>query len=88
MYNGQMELGLGNGKPCPSVDRRQRRISRAQWWFQRMRQVVERVIEPQPEPRPEQLVFAGTHRQALAESAPPKAGGSTTRRAEERQICE
>ena len=80
MYNGQMELSLSNGRPCPSLNRRQRRLSRAQWWFQRMRQVVDRVIEPAAPPRPEQLVFAGAHRQALA--AP------TRGKAEERQICE
>jgi len=88
MFNGQMELSLENGNSCPSLNRRQRRISRAKWWFQQMRQVVDRVMEPTAEPPPEQMVFAGAHRQPLAESAPTMAGGFATRRVEERQICE
>jgi hypothetical protein len=88
MYNGQMELSLENGNSCPSLNRRQRRISRAQWWFQQMRQVVDRVMEPTAEPRPEQMVFAGAHRQVLVGPEPPKAEGLTTRRSAERQICE
>ena len=65
MYNGQMELGLGNGRTCRSLVRRKRHASSAQWWFDRMRQVVDHVIEPAAAPRPEQLVFGGAHRQAL-----------------------
>lgn len=65
MFNGQLELGLENGIRCASVRRRQRRLGGAQWWFQRMRQVVEHAVErnPLPPPAPEQMVLAGTHRQ-------------------------
>ena len=88
MYNGQMELSLQNAAGCRSLNRRQRRITRAQWWFQRMRQVVERAIEPLPEPRPEQMLFAGAHRQPLAASSPMSIGAAAARVAAERQICE
>ena len=88
MYNGQMELSLENGKSCPSVTRRQRRMSRAEWWFQQMRQVVDRVIEPVTPPRPEQMVFAGAHRQVLVGPEPAAAEGLAPRPVAERQICE
>ena len=34
---------------------------RAQWWFRRMRQIVDGALdwEPAPPPRPEQISFAG-----------------------------
>ena len=59
MMNEQMELGLGKGRVCPSVNRRQRRLSRANWWFERMRRVVDEVFDwqPVPPPRPEQTWF-------------------------------
>ena len=59
MTNQQMELGIGNGRVCPSVSRRERRLNRANWWFQRMRQVVDRAFDwrPAPPPRPEQIWF-------------------------------
>jgi hypothetical protein len=60
MTNEQMELGFGNPRPCPSLNRRQRRLSRAQWWFQRMRRAVDRAFDWQPVPpaRPEQIWFS------------------------------
>ena len=88
MYNGQMELSLENGKPCPSLTRRQRRMSRAQWWFQQMREMVDRVIEPVAPPRPEQMVFAGAHRQVEVGPEQPATEGLAFRPAAERQICE
>jgi hypothetical protein len=55
----QMELGLGTARACPSVNRRQRRLSRATFWFERMRRVVDRAFDWQPAPpaRPEQIWF-------------------------------
>ncbi len=63
MYDGQLEMSFAGARGCASA--RQRRLSRAQWWFQRMRQVVDgaRDWRPAPAPRPEQIWFAGTHRQ-------------------------
>ncbi|MFO1476255.1 MAG: hypothetical protein U1F98_06340 [Verrucomicrobiota bacterium] len=54
----QMELGFGGGaRRCASENRRQRRLRRAQWWFDRMRQAVDRAFDWQPAPpaRPEQI---------------------------------
>src|SRR5579862_1199863 len=38
----QMELGLAKARRCQSSPRPQRRLSRASWWFQQMREVVDR----------------------------------------------
>ena len=71
----QMELSFGTARAVYSVNRRQQRLNRAAWWFERMRQIVDRAFEWQPEPagRPEQIW--------LAEAKPGV-------REEERQICE
>jgi len=47
----------------PRITRRQRRQSRAQWWFARMRAVVDRALDwkPAPPPRPEQAHLALSH---------------------------
>jgi hypothetical protein len=60
MIDGQMELGFGNATGRQAVNRRQRRVSRANWWFARMREVVDRAFDWQPAPpaRPEQIWFA------------------------------
>jgi len=57
--NEQMELGLGKTRPCPSAKRPQRRMSRANWWFQQMREIVDKAVDwqPAPPPRPEQIYF-------------------------------
>jgi predicted RNA-binding protein with RPS1 domain len=54
----QMELSLEKAQACPSAQRR-RRTNRASWWFQRMRQVVDKAIDWQtaPSARPEQIYF-------------------------------
>lgn len=59
MTNQQMELGFGNARVCPSANRRQRKSSRASWWFERMREAVDRAFDwqPAPPPRPEQIWF-------------------------------
>jgi hypothetical protein len=61
MYNAQIEMSFANRRTCQSITRRQRRLSRAQWWFQRMRQVVDRATDwrPVPAPRPEQIWLPG-----------------------------
>jgi len=57
--NEQMELVLGKTNRCNSARRPQRRLSRANWWFQQMREVVDKAIDWQPTPpaRPEQIYF-------------------------------
>jgi hypothetical protein len=69
LYDGQLEMSFASARGCASV--RQRRLSRAQWWFQRMRQVVDGAMDwhPMPAPRPEQTWLPGTHREL--ETAPP-----------------
>ena len=57
MLNGQLELSFGANRQRQLQTRRQRRMTRAQWWFERMREVVERAIEPRPMAPPEQLGF-------------------------------
>ncbi len=81
MFDGQMELSLGNAQPV-NPRRRVGRRSRAQWWFQQMRRVVDHALDwqPTPTPRPEQMVLAGTHRQAPGPSVPRS-------RSQERQVC-
>jgi hypothetical protein len=47
----QMELGLVNSSRCPRVANRERRLNRANWWFNHMRDVVDRATEWQPSSR-------------------------------------
>ncbi len=42
MYKRQLELSLGRLPKCNSAARRQRRLQRARWWFDRMREAVDR----------------------------------------------
>jgi hypothetical protein len=57
MTNKQMELELAGGPVCPRVVQRERRQSRARWWFDKMKRVVERATDWKPAPRfrPEQI---------------------------------
>ena len=57
MINTQLELGFVSAGQPFVVTRRQRRQSRANWWFERMRQVVDRAFDWQPAApaRPEQI---------------------------------
>ncbi len=57
--NEQMELGIDKTRACTSTRRPQRRQSRANWWFQQMREVVDKAVDWQPAPpaRPEQIYF-------------------------------
>jgi len=60
MNNAQLELGFGNrrARRSSSVNRRPS-IHNPQWWFQRMRQIVDCALDWQaaPQPRPEQILF-------------------------------
>lgn len=57
--NEQMELEIGKARTCSSNRRPQRRMSRANWWFQQMREVVDKAVDWQPAPpaRPQQIYF-------------------------------
>jgi hypothetical protein len=63
----QQQLELGLDKACGFQVHLQPtcRLSRAQWWFEQMRRVVDHAINWQPAPpaRPEQIWFAGPPRQ-------------------------
>lgn len=66
--NQQLELGF-NGTQTRICGRpRETRADRAQWWFAQMRAAVANAIAwpPAAEPAPEQPVFPGIHRQAVA----------------------
>jgi hypothetical protein len=77
----QLELALAEGSAPQLVGPRPRRQSRASWWFQRMRQLVDHACDWQPAltPRPEQIWFPNAHRTVslLAQS-----------NADQRQLCE
>ena len=49
----QLELGLAAANRCPRVTRREQRLNRANWWFDQMRQVVDRAFDWEPAPRPQ-----------------------------------
>ncbi len=61
MNNTQMELSFTTPHVCPSRHANRRPSPRdPRWWFQRMRQIVDRALDWQPAPQPpaEQIVFA------------------------------
>jgi hypothetical protein len=61
MNNAQLELRFGTRRARRSspVTRRPS-VRNPQWWFQRMRQIVDCALDwqPTPPPRPEQISFA------------------------------
>jgi hypothetical protein len=87
MFEGQIEMSFETGSRW--LPRRQRRLTRAQWWFQRMRQVVDRAMDWQPVPpsRPEQLCLPGTQR-TIDVAAQSPAPAMLPQNPDERQICE
>ena len=62
MTDAQLELSFSalRVRPTPSGTRRAS-IHNPQWWFQRMRQIVDRALDwqPAPTPRPEQIELPG-----------------------------
>ncbi len=90
MTDAQLELGLGNGRGCQWAGRRQRRLGRANWWFERMRQVVDRALDwaPAPPARPEQIWFDDSRRPGATNAPAGAAGANQSTASEERQICE
>jgi len=85
MINGQLELGFDKARGWRRLDRRQRHLNRANWWFERMRHVVDRAFDwqPAPVPRPEQIWFAPARGEAGFVSPSLTVPGQ-----DERQICE
>ncbi|MBI3850739.1 MAG: hypothetical protein HY298_10775 [Verrucomicrobia bacterium] len=64
----QMELGLDKACGFQVHLQAPRQLSRAQWWFNQMRRVVDHALDWQPAPpcRPEQIWFAEPQRQTHA----------------------
>ena len=71
MTDAQLELSLGNPRVTlsPRPNRRPSTFN-SRWWFQRMRQIVDRAFDWQPAPpaRPEQTWFPGTRRRVSLNS--------------------
>ena len=51
MKNVQLQLSFENTRSCRPVPSRHRRLSRARWWFDRMRELVDRAPEWPPAPQ-------------------------------------
>ena len=64
--NQQLELGFNGTPPRISGRRRETRVTRAQWWFNRMRAAVENAWQEQAQPRPEQIWMPGANRELKA----------------------
>jgi hypothetical protein len=62
--NEQLELGF-NGLPPRAAAGREGRIARANWWFARMRNIVEHAMDwsAAAEPPPEQIWMPGARRE-------------------------
>ncbi len=65
----QMELSLAGANRCPRVVHRERRLQRANWWFDQMRQVVDRAFDWPTAPRfqPEQIWLEESARRSAGE---------------------
>jgi hypothetical protein len=63
--NEQLELGFNGLQPRAYTARREGRIARAHWWFNKMREAVAGAMDWQaePQPRPEQIWITGANRE-------------------------
>jgi len=62
---GQLELGLLSARRNVRIARRENRVTRAAWWFGKMREVVNGAMDwpAAGQPRPEQTLLPGAYRQ-------------------------
>lgn len=62
---GQLELGLSGVKRVTRIARRENRMTRAAWWFGKMREAVNNAMDwpPSGQPRPEQTFLPGAYRE-------------------------
>lgn len=58
----QLELGFNGTQTRILGRRRETRVTRAQWWFAKMRAAVENAWQEQAPPRPEQIWMPGANR--------------------------
>jgi hypothetical protein len=87
MINGQLELSFENMCNCSSRTIRRPAPNTRKWWFERMREIVDRARDWQPAapPRPEQTAFTQMYRQPMVASQEfPAAPGPR----DEQQVCE
>jgi hypothetical protein len=63
--NEQLELGFNGTQSRIFGRRREQRVARAKWWFDKMRATVENAMawQSQAPLRPEQIWMPGTHRE-------------------------
>ena len=63
--DGQLELGLNTAQRVARNARRENRMARATWWFNKMREAVNGAMDwpPTNAPRPEQTFLPGAYRQ-------------------------
>ena len=63
--NEQLELGFNGTQSRIFGRRREQRMARARWWFDKMRAAVENAMDWQEagQPRPEQIWMPGAHRE-------------------------
>ena len=63
--NEQLELGFNGVQIRAGAAPREGRIARANWWFARMRTIVENAMDwsAAAEPRPEQIWIPGARRE-------------------------
>jgi len=61
----QLELGFNAGTRSARSARREQRMARASWWFNKMREAVNGAMDwpPTNSPRPEQTFLPGAYRQ-------------------------
>jgi hypothetical protein len=62
MTDAQLELSFSAVRACPTpTTTRRASLHNPQWWFQRMRQMVDRALDwqPAPPPRLEQIDLPG-----------------------------
>ena len=91
MNNAQLELSLHNHCTMRLPrDNRPPATYTSRWWFERMRQIVDRATdwEPAPLPRPEQTWFASAYRQPAVGSGTGKTRAQAADRPHQQQICE
>jgi hypothetical protein len=58
----QLELGFNGTQSRILGRRRETRVTRAKWWFAKMREAVENAWQNQAPSQPEQIFFEGVNR--------------------------
>ena len=59
----QLELGFNGTQTRIHGRRRETHMTRAKWWFAKMRDAVENAWQEQAQPPPEQIWMPGAHRE-------------------------